>query len=404
MFSSIQIKKFRSCNDVTLTDLKEILVLIGRNGAGKTNVLKAIQWVSLFVNGDFDKPTRSMRSLLVQEGEVSLTFDVNGARYTYELRRESVMNHRLKEHAVDAVIEERVFLHPSSGPTLVLLRNGEEVTLAGADGKDPLTFQINATTSALFAIQALFPEKSTYRVWASEIHNFLSGVKYYPLHNFEETMDDVIIPGAVYQKWKSEKKSVPNSLHSLLYTIINMFEERPDSFEELKSLLGFQGIGLISDIEVIAHKFSKASTDLMPDSTPAVYYFVTFKLTHEEDIAHGINALSFGTVRILFLLVSLLYDQATVSLVEQPEDGIHIALVDKLIPLLRSYSINSQFIVASHSSAVMNRADATEIRFVTNERGNTQVRALNTLELSAAQAYLEEDGPLSEFLESIEGT
>lgn len=44
MFRRIQIKNFLSCQDLVLDNLTGMTALIGRNGNGKTNILKAIQW------------------------------------------------------------------------------------------------------------------------------------------------------------------------------------------------------------------------------------------------------------------------------------------------------------------------------------------------------------------------
>lgn len=46
MLLSVNIRKFRSCNSVELNDMHELLALIGRNGVGKTNILKAIEWAA----------------------------------------------------------------------------------------------------------------------------------------------------------------------------------------------------------------------------------------------------------------------------------------------------------------------------------------------------------------------
>ena len=46
MIKRIKIVNFRSCKEVVLDNLGPMTVLIGRNGTGKTNVLKAIDWAA----------------------------------------------------------------------------------------------------------------------------------------------------------------------------------------------------------------------------------------------------------------------------------------------------------------------------------------------------------------------
>jgi len=46
MIVQIHIRNFKSCKNVALSDLGQIVALIGRNGAGKTNVLRSFYWMA----------------------------------------------------------------------------------------------------------------------------------------------------------------------------------------------------------------------------------------------------------------------------------------------------------------------------------------------------------------------
>jgi predicted ATPase len=90
-------------------------------------------------------------------------------------------------------------------------------------------------------------------------------------------------------------------------------------------------------------------------------------------------------------------------LLEHPEEGIHRGLLRKLVDLLRDYSDQTQLIVTSHSPVVFNTLDPESVRLVTMENeGLTKVRALSPDELGVADRYLEEEGSLSDFLETVE--
>jgi predicted ATPase len=88
-------------------------------------------------------------------------------------------------------------------------------------------------------------------------------------------------------------------------------------------------------------------------------------------------------------------------LLEHPEDGIHRAPLRKLIDLLQGYSDRSQLIVASHSAAVFNTVTPDVIRLVTIEQGTTKVRALTQREAHAAARFLDEEGSLADFIETV---
>jgi len=88
-------------------------------------------------------------------------------------------------------------------------------------------------------------------------------------------------------------------------------------------------------------------------------------------------------------------------LLEQPEDGINVGLLHKIIPLLKSYSDQGQFILASHSPEVLNRLEPQEIRLVTMKNGITYLRSLDKTDIATAHQFIREPGTLSDFLETI---
>jgi predicted ATPase len=127
----------------------------------------------------------------------------------------------------------------------------------------------------------------------------------------------------------------------------------------------------------------------------SVFYLIEF-LPSLSSGKFNYQELSFGTRRLVRILVSIIYDNSTVLLLEQPEDGIHTGVLHKLIPLLKSYT--GQFLIASHSSEIFNRMEPEEIRLVTMENGVTQLRPLD----ATASRFIREEGTLSDFIETIQ--
>jgi predicted ATPase len=89
-------------------------------------------------------------------------------------------------------------------------------------------------------------------------------------------------------------------------------------------------------------------------------------------------------------------------LLEQPEDGLHIGLLHKLIPLLKSYTDHGQYIIASHSPEVLNRLMPEEIRLITMENEQTILRPLKESEIAIAHQFIQNEGSLSDFIETIQ--
>jgi len=81
MLKRINITQFRSCHGVILDDLGPVTALVGRNGAGKTNVLKAIEWVA----SGATSATPPFKQLVMGVKEVSVEVDIEGKTYRYSI-------------------------------------------------------------------------------------------------------------------------------------------------------------------------------------------------------------------------------------------------------------------------------------------------------------------------------
>lgn len=406
MFSSIRIKKFRSCADVSLETIEEILVLIGRNGAGKTNILKAIAWACDFASRieptTRGKPSRSVGS---SSGEVDLTFTINKTTYRYQLKfspgsfRE--INGTMSKEK-DYLLENVATLSKAGKWVPVISRKDENLTLHSvAHYPNMRHVEISGLSPSLVTLQSLLPESDYYRETAAEIISFFSKVRYYPLHNYDDNMEDKVLFHNEYQKWLLERFSDNNSPSSLVYKILDLSLNYPDKFSELKSLLGEDGLEIISDITIISQPMG-VSDESSSEKENKFFHMIFFTPASDPGRMYlRFNDLSFGTKRLLYLLVAMVYDETSVSLVEQPEDGVHIALVEKLIPLFQANSEFCQFIIASHSTAVLNNVHPEMVRIVSMKDGASSARALNEHELEAAEAFLKENGPLSDFFETV---
>lgn len=104
---------------------------------------------------------------------------------------------------------------------------------------------------------------------------------------------------------------------------------------------------------------------------------------------------------ILQLLTYLVFDKNSCMLLEQPEDSIHPGLLAKAIDILRTYSARTQLICTTHSPRVMNLVGPAGIRLVTAVSGSTRVASLSDTDLIAAKGYLQDEGTLAEFLDTL---
>lgn len=100
---------------------------------------------------------------------------------------------------------------------------------------------------------------------------------------------------------------------------------------------------------------------------------------------------SFGTVRILALL-ALLYDPAPplLTCIEEIDHGLHPHLFDRLVERLRDASSRTQLLIATHSPALVNRLQPSELIVVERaEDGSTRMPALSQRDIAKKVAAVE---------------
>ena len=399
----VTLKNFRTCQNVELTDLGHLTVLMGRNGVGKTNILQGIEWLAQTASAskavDTDPFSIGIFSISANPFLGQISFSVNGTSYRYTLKL-NYSSGGIIASAIDggvvqtANLEEHLERQVVSGKWRNVLERKDK-SVWGADGD--LLAEIHPAIPMLSAIISLKPYEYTKEDILA-VQNYLRGVKYYPFDEVANPSNEKligIVPQTEYKKWLAQVGDSISLDDSVVMRLLHMYLDRRNDFDELKELLGFNGLGILSSIEVTDGLF-----------TFDTYYFIRFQPGNGwEDVglpSFAYEKLSSGTRRIIRILVSFFYDRNSVFLFEQPEDAIHPGLLRKLIDLLRGYNDKGQLIMTSHSSDLFNVLKPEEVRLVTMQGGATAIRALSEKELDSAKRYINEEGSLSDFLEMLE--
>lgn len=377
MLISAHIHKFLSCEDVEIKDFGDITAFIGRNGAGKTNILKAIEAAAKVISEN------NFRNISLFNEGVTLRFKFLNKIYRFTVKME------YRENPDDALYYEELSEELASGESISIFSNkNENVLIEGRNLSYPVHKSVPMTNAVLSSGMS-----NKHRLAIAMLVNFSSSIRYYDTSNANEFDDDIsgVVFAKDYTKWRSSIKIKNDIDHPTIFKLIHLWQSRKEVFEELLSLLGHNGLDLIDSVDIQEVK-SKSKIS---------HYSLYFTPVGSCEDVNFVD-LSFGTRRIVRLLTSMLYDKASVALIEQPEDGIHPGLLHKIIPLLRSYANPNQFIITSHSPDVLNMVKPEEIRMVGRKDGKTVIRVLNEKEIEIAREFMENEGALSEFIESIE--
>lgn len=408
MIRKLRIANYRSCQKVVLNDLSDLVALIGRNGAGKTNVLRAIDWLARMATAPDAGGVAFASSFPPISTSVELEIELGGYRYGYSLERTRGIRSTVKSLKTQAAINESLTRKSLTDDADEVLFERKGITLTSPLGLEDLN--LKPLVGGPFAIVSVLPGDHPLVVAVRPVFDFLQAIKYYPfdeLNSRPVSHEAPYIPKEVYQEWAVNEARDGDTSDSVTMRLIHMALHDKPKFDALKRLLGRDSLGLIDSLQVdeVDVPVDRDRPDLFEKKF--VFYMVVFKPTLSNAKQSGggpffYEHLSTGTRRILRILVSLFFDAASVMLLEHPEDSIHTGLVRKLIAAFKTDAGSTQIIMTSHSSTVLNELEPGDVRMVAMKDGKTAVRGLNKKEIADATAYLKEDGTLSEFFELAE--
>jgi predicted ATPase len=394
MFRKCELWNFRSVRHVILDDMAAILALLGRNGVGKSNILKGVAWYAKSATSPSLVPVSASPLRPAGAPRILVEFVLDGILYRHDFLIDQRVETAGKINTVRQYLVETISVKAGDLFEVMIARSDEEIKI---DGRDEI-LRIGGQTSVLSALRSVLSSEDAMTANVNRIFKFLSAIRYYGTNDVDSVDIAPFISLDSYTNWlNSYRQGQPGD--SVLLRLIHMVTERPEQLAEFKSLLGAEGLGVIS--EIVVHRFGN---DKGPDGkdkgNPTL--FLIFFLTDEQSGPVRFEDLSFGTQRLLRILISLVFDNSSVLLVEQPEDGIHAGLTKKLFGILRANTGPSQILFATHSVVLLNQLKAEEVRLITKSEGATSVRALTSDERGAATAYLMEDGTMSDFLSLLE--
>ncbi|NOQ64375.1 MAG: AAA family ATPase [Methyloprofundus sp.] len=381
MLKKVKIKNFLSCTDVEL-GLDAVTALIGRNAAGKTNILRVIEERAQFAVG-------ANKSIAGWEGiqgrlekdssEYSLEFSIESELFKYEVS--------ISRSNKGRIIIENLWKYIDNNWKLITEREGKTAVFYHAD--EIIELNISASASVIYTLHSLLPEEKLSDI--SPVFNYLSKVTYYDLDN-NLIKEFSSISENQYQQWLADNKKIERSV---CMRLLHQWHSNKEQFEEIKALLGENGLNLIKDIVIKTVLWGEEEID------DNLFHRISFTAVTRNNIL-DYEDLSFGTRRVIAIILALLYDNNSTLLIEQPEDGIHVGLLRKVLSLCFTYAehLNKQLVITTHSAEVIDLLEAKMIRFVKMTEAGTKASSLDDKTLSLVPRYIANEGTLSEFLET----
>jgi len=340
---SIKISNFKSINRLELSNINDFSVFAGANGSGKSNFFDALNFVSHFMRhgitdalrwqGGFD----NIHSLQQDDADARrFEFEIEctlpsgvqdnliDTQYKYQLIINSLEN--------EPEINEQLFINQET----VIIRN-ESLSIELPNELNP--FRGMVEYSGLSAIPKLPLSALLRNIRLYRIDNPFSA----PEH--EQSNQDA-----------SMLKSNGHNLASVLRRLEQDDNLRQTILEWMESV-----VPSIQQIKTERQKLAINTT-------------ISFQ---EQGTAFPAHLMSDGTIYALSLLVAVLdTPKYGLTLIEEPERGLHPQAIFELIDLIREKTSYSNPIwMTTHSESVVRQLKLNELWLVDKKNGRTQIKS-----------------------------
>jgi predicted ATPase len=376
MITSLTIKGYRSLKDVTIP-LGPLNVMIGPNGGGKTNIMDVLALLQEGARGNLsDGIARrgGIYSLLHAGGAETLEIGVKFP--LWETAREQLAV------GISDPLRYEVALAPAPGGYVVkservqgedaraavsdsVALSGLAAALAGAKTSGPeRSPQPRASELVVSDVQALTPGKLLDR--ARYVRFFLD----FPtrLYRLPDTRPDAPMRQAQVVRAETELKPDSSNLAALL-NLLSQSDQRRQQYDAIKEELQ---AGFPDEFEDLKFPPAHGEGTIMMrwlDKAFPTRSFDTFEISD-------------GTLN--FVRLATLIETSgvpTVSCIDEPEVGLHPRLIRLVGEMLQAASRRAQFIVATHSPALVDKLNPEEVLVVEKVDGATHVRRLESDDL-----------------------
>lgn len=327
----LTIKGFKSIRNLDQLRLNELNVLIGANGAGKSNFVSYFRMLGELVESRLQKWARNQGSAdrIVTFGvketsrvESFVEFGLNGYKFELEPTLDGGFVFATEKLFYDGPFYGEKWISLGSGQTEAKLKQRFEAT-----------------------------DKKT------EADYCYSSIASWKVFHFHDTSDTAGVKRLGALQDNEYLRPDASNLAAYLYRLAN---ESPDIFDQIRKTVRL-AIPFFDDFVLRPQK--------LPTEEEQIRLLWRQK---ESDYSLWPSQLSDGSIRFICLVTALLQpDPPSTIIIDEPELGLHPYAITLLGSLLRSASTRMQVIVSTQSVPLVNEFSIDDLIIVEREHGST---------------------------------
>jgi predicted ATPase len=396
------ISGYRSLKNISFRPNKDLSVLVGPNGSGKTNILAAIQLLKAATS--YPYPSRGS-----EEGTTSCQIHASFKYAKKKILFRSTVVLRIGERNEEQILrshEEWSFENPSKDrvwqeiPRMLIDPRFQRVLWTrerggtGASKNTPAMLNQFLGSANRRALEAIF--------------EFEAAIKYYSASQFTNparcpTSFEIDEGNKFVEPYSDRGPHL-----SFMTGLFESYRSDKTSYAAYMEIVGPNGVNLIDDIQWRQFDLSSNTVDVkvggkvVKRRKKRVLILPTISIKNSK---LSFNQLSEGTFRTLALLFYLMTDKSSLLFIEEPEVCVHHGLLHSLVEAIKAHSQHKQIVISTHSELVLDSVKAENIFSVKLQATKgTRIKPLTTSisnkELQALRNYLQMSGNLGGYLNS----
>jgi len=339
MLKNIQIKNFKSLENINV-ELPQFALIVGHNGAGKTNLLTTIRLISLLASGN-------------QLDGVLNTLNITPTEFFYDennLKTEFNLDLNIKSKSVKYSLEI-VRLPNELGLTIgkeTLVVQGEEILKR--DGNSYLSIkQDNATVPS----QPIINKQLALSVF--EGLKIVTEVKQWFARIVVDTFEPILLKS--YGTPPKNESTLSNSLAEKLY------------------FLKTNKNSIFNEVVMVFKKMIDGLETVDVEVTPNGTLMLKFKETHVSKEYRSFSA-SNGNLRTMGIILALYGEpKPSAIFIDEIENALHPTRIHKVINTLRFLTQGEfdslQVVMTTHNPVVLDYVNSEEIVYAYKKGGKT---------------------------------
>lgn len=346
MLDYITIEGFKSFRSLRQLRLREINVMIGANGSGKSNFIGAVEFLNAIRRED-------LRNYTLRSGGASRLLHF-GAEITRQVRFSISLEDEINQYDITLEVSADDSFFPRY--ETVYFWNKEQ--------------HIRSFQTTLMGVGTEAGLGSSKDSIAGHIRRRLDKCQIYHFHNTGPNS-----PLRVASDLHDNRFLRPDgsNLASYLYYLRN---NQPDSYERIRESIE-EAAPFFQDFEL---QPMMLNSDL-----------IRLEWRHKGSTSYfDVSSLSDGTLRFMALTALFLQPEIhmpKVILLDEPELGLHPYAIAKLAGMIRRASFNSQIIISTQSSILIDHFDPEDVLVAERVDGQTEI---TRLESSRLDSWLED--------------